>query len=148
MEKAKKNEFSTMTLEQARKLPFDGKKDPDTKEFTSVSMKRGLVKDDGKEYIERRIFRNSDMEDVIVYDLPLPLTLDIAKAMYGESDCLDAIWTAKRIKTDAEKAGKGSKPKDPDKLASDLLGALGLKGVDKAKIDAIQKALKQAGFGK
>lgn len=104
MEKAKKNEFSGMSLEEAKKLPLDGK-EKDGK-FTSLSLKRGVVKDTPTEYIERRIFKNADTETV-VYDLSLPLTVKQAEAMYGESDVLDAIWTAKRIKTDAIKAGKG-----------------------------------------
>ncbi len=103
-EKAKKNEFSTMTLEEAKRLPLDGK-EKDGK-FTSLSLKKGLVKDDGKDYVERRIFKNADT-DVISHDLPLPLSLKQAEAMYGESGCLDDIWTARRIKTDATKAGKG-----------------------------------------
>ena len=95
-----------ITLEQAKLLPLDGKKNEASGKFTSVSLKRALVKDDGKEYIERRVFKNADT-DVIVYDLSLPLTLEQAKTMYGENDILDAIWIAKRIKTDAIKAGKG-----------------------------------------
>jgi len=104
MEKAKTNEYSVMTLEQAKKLPLDGKQ-VDGK-FTSLSLKRGLVKDDGKEYVERRVFKNADT-DYVVYDLTLPLSVKQAESMFGEADCLDAIWTAKRIKTDATKAGKG-----------------------------------------
>jgi len=104
MEKAKKNEFSVMTLDQAKLLPLDGKEKEG--KFTSLSLKRGLVKDIPTEYIERRIFKNADTE-TIVYDLSLPLTIKQAETMYGESDVLDAIWTAKRIKTDAIKAGKG-----------------------------------------
>jgi len=116
-----------ITLEQAKLLPLDGKKDKVTKQFTSVSLKRALVKDDGKDYIERRVFKNADT-DTVVYDLPLPLTLEQAKTIYGESDCLDAIWTAKRIKTDAIKAGKGQgdpitalvkKAQKGDKLTTD-----------------------------
>jgi len=104
MEKAKRNEFSVMSLEQAKLLPLDGK-EKDGK-FTSLSLKRGLVKDAPTEYVERRVFKNADTE-VIVYDLSLPLTIKQAEIMYGESDVLDAIWTSKRIKTDAIKAGKG-----------------------------------------
>lgn len=104
MEKSKKNQYSTTTLEEAKKLPLDGK-EVDGR-FTSLSLKKGLVKDTPTEYIERRVFKNADT-DFVVYDLALPTSLKSAEAMYGETDCLDAIWTAKRIKTDAIKAGKG-----------------------------------------
>jgi hypothetical protein len=96
--------IQNLTLEQAKLIPLDGK-EKDGK-FTSLSLKRGLVKDTPTEYIERRVFKNADTE-VIVYDLSLPLSVKQAETMYGESDVLDAIWTAKRIKTDAIKAGKG-----------------------------------------
>ena len=86
------------------KFKLDGKEKEG--KFTSLSLKRGLIKDTPTEYVERRVFKNADT-DVVVYDLPLPLTIAQATAMYGESDVLDAIWTAKRIKTDASKAGKG-----------------------------------------
>jgi len=141
MEKAKVNEVSKMTLEEARKLPNDGK-EKDGK-FTSLTLKRGLVKDDGKEYIERRVFRNADMSDVVLYDLSLPLSWTQAKEMYGEQDCLDAIWTAKRIKTDGEKAGKGTA--DPEvtaqKASAKLVASLRKMGQDKAA-DEIEKVLK------
>lgn len=141
MEKAKQNEISKLTLEEARKLPLDGKV-VDGKP-TSISLKRGLVKDDGKEYIERRVFRNAGMAEVIVYDLPLPLTLTQAKEMYGEQECLDSIWTAKRIKTDGEKAGKGTA--DPEvsaqKASVKLIASLRKMGQDKAA-DDIEKLLK------
>lgn len=96
--------IQNITIEQAKLIPLDGKEKEG--KFTSISLKRGLVKDTPTEYIERRVFKNADTE-VIVYDLSLPLNVKQAEAMYGESDMLDAIWTAKRIKTDAVKAGKG-----------------------------------------
>jgi hypothetical protein len=141
MEKAKQNEISKLTLEEARKLPLDGK-EKDGK-FTSLTLKRGLVKDDGKEYIERRVFKNADMNDVVIYDLPLPLTLKQAETMYGEADILDAIWTAKRIKTDGEKAGKGTA--DPEvtaqKASAKLVASLRKMGQNDAA-DDIEKVLK------
>jgi hypothetical protein len=96
--------IQNITIEQAKLIPLDGKEKEG--KFTSISLKRGLVKDTPTEYIERRVFKNADTE-VIVYDLTLPLNVKQAETMYGESDVLDAIWTAKRIKTDAVKAGKG-----------------------------------------
>ena len=157
MEKAKLNEISKITLEVAKTLANDGK-EVDGK-FTSLTLKRGLVKDDGKEYIERRVFRNVDMTEVIVYDLPLPVSLTQAKEMYGEQDCLDAIWTAKRIKTDGEKAGKGTA--DPEvtaqKASVKLVASLRKMGQDKAadeieKVlkarDEVKKGMKAHGFGK
>ena len=103
--------IQNITLEQAKLIPLDGKGNdveghPGVKKYTSLSLKRGLVKDTATEYVERRIFKNADT-DFVVYDLSLPLTVKQAETMYGESDVLDAIWTAKRIKTDAIKAGKG-----------------------------------------
>jgi len=157
MEKAKLNEVSKLTLEVAKTLKNDGK-EVDGK-FTSLTLKRGLVKDDGKEYIERRVFRNADMAEVIIYDLPLPLTLTQAQTMYGEADCLDAIWTAKRIKTDGEKSGKGTA--DPEvsaqKAGVKLVASLRKMGQDKAADDiekvlkekeAMKKNIKGHGFGK
>jgi len=158
MEKAKVNEYSTMTIEQAKKLPLDGKLDS-TGKATSLTLKRGLVKDDGKEYIERRLFKNADMKEVVLYDLPLPLTLAQAKEMYKEADCLDAIWTAKRIKTDGEKAGKGQG--DPEvaaqKASAKLVLNLRKLGQNKAadeiekvlkEQEAMKKGMKNHGFGK
>ena len=157
MEKAKLNEISKLTLELAKTLKNDGK-EVDGK-FTSLTLKRGLVKDDGKEYIERRVFRNADMTEVIIYDLPLPLTLAQAETMYGQADCLDAIWTAKRIKTDGEKSGKGTA--DPEvtaqKSGAKLVASLRKMGQDKAADDiekvlkekeSVKKGIKAAGFGK
>jgi len=157
MEKAKVNEFSKMTLEEAKKLPNDGKL-VDGK-FMSLTLKRGIVKDNEKEYIERRVFKNADMVEPIVYDLPLPLNMTQAKEMYGESDCLDAIWTAKRIKTDAVKAGKGQG--DPEvqaqKASEKLVTSLRKLGQNKAadEVEAllkkqaeIRKGMKSHGFGK
>jgi len=157
MEKAKLNEISKLTLEGARSLILDGKVVDG--QPTSLSLKRGLVKDDGKEYVERRVFRNADMAEVIIYDLPLPLTLAQAQTMYGEADCLDAIWTAKRIKTDGEKSGKGTA--DPEvsaqKAGVKLVASLRKMGQDKAADDiekvlkekeAMKKNIKGHGFGK
>ena len=144
MEKAKQNEFSKMTIEEARKLPLDGKV-VDGKP-TSLTLKRGLVKDDGREYVERRVFKNADMTDVCVYDLPLPLTLASAKTMYGESGCLDAIWTAQRIKTDSTKAGKGGA--DPEKKAEKALSVLSAMGVSQEDIAKMKAEIKKHGFGK
>jgi hypothetical protein len=165
MEKAKQNEVSKMTLEEAKKLPNDGKPKLDVAgrvmegTYTSLTLKRGLVKDDGKEYIERRVFRNADMTEVVIYDLPLPLNMKQATEMYGEAECLDAIWTAKRIKTDGEKAGKGTA--DPEvtakKSGEKLVASLRKMGQNKAADDiekvlkekeTIKKGIKAAGFGK
>lgn len=157
MEKAKVNEVSKMTLEQAKVLPNDGKLV--NGKFTSLTLKRGLVKDDGKDYIEKRVFRNADMTDPVVYDLPLPLSMKQAIEMYTEGDCLDAIWTAKRIKTDAIKAGKGQG--DPEitaqKAGDKLVVSLRKLGQNKAadEIEAtlkrnaeVKKGLKAHGFAK
>ena len=157
MEKAKQNEISKLTLDEAKKLPLDGKLVEGKP--TSITLKRGLVKDDGKEYIERRVFKNADMSEVILYDLPLPLTLTQAKEMYGEQECLDSIWTAKRIKTDGEKAGKGGA--DPEvtaqKASVKLIASLRKMGQDKAadeiekvlkEKEAVKKNIKSHGFGK
>lgn len=158
MEKAKINEYSKMSLEQATNLLNDGKVDANG-QFTSLTLKRGLVKDDGKTYIERRIFRNADMKTVVVYDLALPTSLVQAKEMFGEQDCLDAIWTAKRIKTDGEKAGKGQG--DPEvtaqKASVKLVTSLRKLGKTEAaneieallkRTEEVKKSLKAQGFGK
>ena len=153
MEKAKKNEFSGMTLEEARKLPLDGKKDEKTGKFTSLTLKRGLISDDGKIYVERRIFRNADMQDVVLYDLPIPLVeSEFNKIPFSER--LDHYAKSIRVYTDGVKAGKGqadpiaSGIKNLDKIVSTLVA----KGVPQAEAEkAVASARKQllaSGFGK
>ncbi len=145
MEKAKVNEFSGMTLEEAQKLPLDGKKN-DKGEFTSLSLKRGLVIDDNKKYIERRVFKNADMTNVVVYDLELPLTMDDAETLFGPATCLDYIWSAARVDKDAEKAGKGKKEKSPEELTSDLFTSMRKLGKSEEDIKKAERQLKACGF--
>jgi len=137
-----KKKLSEIPEGKIKGLKFDGKQNAKGN-FTSFTCKRGIVSDNGKKYIERRIFQNSDMAEGIVYDLTIPLA-EQEFNLIPFSTRLDMYAKSIRVYTDALKAGKGEKQMTPDKLLADALKL----GLPASAIEAMKKELAKHGFGK
>ena len=143
---SKKN-LLTLTKEDFPKVKLDGKPDASGK-FTSLSLKRGIVKDTPTEYIERRLFKYGPSKQqpegsaVIMYDKPLPVTEEAFNKI-PLHDRITKYWKADRIDSDhAQVEGEG-KPVE-DKIL-DKASKLGLSPV---ALEAMKAVLKKHGFGK
>ena len=135
-----KRTLATLTKDEFPKVKLDGKKN-DKGHFTSLSLKRGIVKDDGKEYIERRLFKygNSAM---YVHDLPIPV-LEETFNKIPFVNRLDKYAKALRIDSDHDQVTGEGKPVE-EKIIDKAMKL----GLPASAIEAMKAALKKQGFGK
>ena len=134
-----KKTLATLTKEDFPNIKLDGK-EVDGK-CTSLSLKRGIVKDTATEYVERRLFKYAD-NDCVMYDLTIPLTeVEFNKIPF--SNRLDLYVKALRIDRDHDCVTGGGKPVEEKIL--DKASKLGLPPV---ALEAMKQAMKKHGFGK
>ena len=102
--------LATIKQEELENVKFDGKEDNGV--FTSIALKRGIVLDDGKVYVEVRLFRYAPSKaqpkpKTVCYKLSGPLTEEeLAKQPFETR--LDYFWKSHRVEEDhAQCAGEG-----------------------------------------
>jgi hypothetical protein len=110
-----------------------------------ISLKRGIVSDDGETYVERRFFKRTNNDKVVLYDLPLPLTEAIFNRIpFGER--VEEYVKGKRVSADAEQIG-GKLPLTPEQQAQKTIDGLrAVTGMPKEVIEATIKGMRKAGF--
>jgi hypothetical protein len=69
-----------------------------------LNLKRGVVKDDGQMYVERRLFKRSNNVKIVLGDLSLPLTKEALDKL-GFEEVHSNYIKGKRISWDAEQIG-------------------------------------------
>jgi len=135
-----KKTLATLTKEDFPLLRMDGKKD-EKGNFTSLSLKRGIVKDTPNEYVERRLFKYSDA-DAVLYDLSIPISEEAFNKV-PFTNRLDLYVKALRIDRDHDMSSGGGKPVEEKIL--DKAAKLGLPANVLAEM---KKAMAKHGFGK
>lgn len=135
-----KIKMSTLTSVDFHLVKMDGKPD-DKGTFTSLSLKRGIVKDTPSEYVERRLFKYGNSE-MTMYDLSIPVTeAEFNKIPF--SNRLDLYVKALRIDRDHDQVTGGGKP-----IEEKILDKASKLGLPQAVLDSMRKELKKHGFGK
>jgi hypothetical protein len=145
-----KRTLATLTMDDLPKVKLDGKPVMmDGKEhFTSLSLKRGIVKDTPTEYIERRLFKYGPSQQqpegssVVMYDKPLPVTEEaFSKIPIGYR--LAMYWKADRIDSDHVHASGDGRP-----VEEKILAKASKLGLPPAALEAMKQAMKKHGYGK
>ena len=132
--------LGTLTSEDFPKVKLDGKAD-DKGKFTSLSLKRGIVKDTPAEYIERRLFKYANA-DMVMYDLTIPITEASFNAI-PFANRIDLYSKALRIDRDHDQVVGGGKP-----IGEKILAKAEKLGLPANVIADMKKALVKHGFGK
>lgn len=141
-----KKTLATLTKEDFILIKLDGK-EVDGK-CTSLSLKRGIVKDTPTEYIERRLFKYGPSKQqpegsvVIMYDLTIPLTEETFNKI-PFTHRLDLFAKALRIDKDHDEASGDGKP-----VEEKILDKASKLGLPPAALEAMKQAMKKHGFGK
>lgn len=135
-----KKNLLTLTKEDFPKVKLDGKPDASGK-FTSLSLKRGIVKDTPTEYIERRLFKYGNSE-MYVYDLAIPITETSFNAI-PFANRIDLYSKALRIDRDHDQVVGGGKP-----IEEKILDKAEKLGLSAGALEGIRLAMKKHGFGK
>ena len=135
-----KKSLGTLTPVDFEKVKMDGKKD-DKGTFTSLSLKRGIVKDTATEYVERRLFKYAD-NDCVMYDLSIPI-VEVEFNKIPFSNRLDLYVKALRIDRDHDCVTGGGKP-----VEEKILDKASKLGLPPAALEAMKQAMKKHGFGK
>jgi len=135
-----KRTLATLTKDDFVKVKLDGKKD-DKGHFTSLSLKRGIVKDTPTDYIERRLFKYGNSE-MYMHDLPIPVTEETFNKI-PFANRLDKYAKALRIDSDHDQVTGGGKS-----IEEKILDKASKLGLPASAIEAMKIALKKQGFGK
>ena len=106
-----KRTLATLKQSELNEVKLDGKSDNGV--FTSITLKRAIVKDDEANgiYIERRLFKYGPSKTdktpkVVMFDLPLP-TNEVELNKIALQTRLDYFWKSARIEEDhAHAAGE------------------------------------------
>lgn len=135
-----KKSLATLTSTDFPNIKMDGKKD-EKGTFTSLSLKRGIVKDTPTEYVERRLFKYAD-SNCVMYDLTIPVVeSEFNKIPF--SNRLDLYVKALRIDSDHNQVTGGGKP-----VEEKILDKASKLGLPPAALEAMKAAMKKHGFGK
>lgn len=95
-----KKTLATLTKEDFPKIKLD-----DDKGF---NLKRGVVSDDGKNYVERRFFKRANNDAFVFGDLTIPLTeIEFNKLTFA--DRLNNYVKGKRVDWDSDQLNGGGK---------------------------------------
>lgn len=140
MKDGTKKSLTTLTSEDFPKVKLDGKAD-DKGVFTSLSLKRGIVKDTPTEYVERRCFKYANA-DMVMYDLTIPITEATFNAI-PFANRIDLYSKALRIDRDHDQVVGGGKP-----IEEKILDKAEKLGLPANVIADMKKALVKHGFGK
>jgi len=96
MQDGTKKNLATLTQADFPKVKLDSDK--------GINLKRGIVSDDGQTYVERRFFKRSNNDKIVLFDLSLPLTETAFNKLSFEERQGNYV-KGKRISADAEQIG-------------------------------------------
>ncbi len=115
---------------------------------TWLTMKSEVISETDTHFIERRLYKWNVMPALVMYDVKYAKTLKGLEVDLGTSTTYNHAMRDFIIAQDKIHNGIEGKGSDPEKLANKLYASLEGKGVTKADIEALKKAMLKAGFGK